>query len=432
MTIFDEHCLDVYCFGELAGHLQERSGALEFAYSEGWLSGDRPPLSQSLPPGHPPEPRAVHAFFDGLLPEGRPRELVARRLHVSSGNVAGLLAELGWDCAGAVTVYPAGAEPLEDGDGDDVWWLDDDALAQLVEQLPNRPMLVDAEGEIRVSLAGVQDKLPVVVGEDGRIGLARGTPGERRRTPSTHILKSPIERLPGNVANEAFCLALARALGLPAAEAEAREANSHKFLLVRRYDRARDESGRVTRLHQEDFCQALGVDPQRKHEAEGGPRLGDLFDLVRRTATAPARDVGSLLDAVGFNFLIANHDAHAKNFSLLYGAGGGTGLAPFYDLISTFMYRSADANLSAKMAMKLGGEYRADRVGGRHLERFFTQCGLNPVAARKRLLELARQAPAVARNVRTQTEGAKRDGDVLDDLVVLISQRSERFAAMLI
>ena len=108
-----------------------------------------------------------------------------------------------------------------------------------------------------------------------------------------------------------------RQLGAEVVDASAQRVAGHEFLLVRRYDR-HEAHGGIARLHQEDFCQALGVPTARKYQAEGGPSLADCFALVRRATTVPAREVIKLLDDVAFNFLLGNNDAHGKNFSLLY------------------------------------------------------------------------------------------------------------------
>jgi serine/threonine-protein kinase HipA len=203
-------------------------------------------------------------------------------------------------------------------------------------------MHVDADGEYRLSLAGAQDNLPVVVDGRGRIGLTRG------QTPSTHIIKTAIERLPHTVVNEAFCPMFGRILGVSVVDASPQRVGAIEYLLVKRYDRGaritRSARGRkvpwVIRLHQEDFCQALGVLTARKYQSEGGPSLTDCFALTRRAAAVPARDVIKLLDVIGLNFLVGNHDAHGKNFSLLYQPESGVAeLAPAYDVLSTFVYQ---------------------------------------------------------------------------------------------
>lgn len=419
--------LDVYCYGEPAGRLSApRSGELSFVYASSWIEAGRPPISHSLPTGRSPEPASVHAYFDGLLPEGSIREMVARTVHVSPANTAGLLAELGWDCAGALSVYPVGDIPVSDGDGSDVDWLDDEHLASLIDELPRRPLRADETGDLRISLAGVQDKLPVVVNDAGQIGLAHGDRKRNRRTPSTHILKTRIERLPDSVANEAFCLRLASELGLRAASAEPRRVAGREFLLVRRYDRRRENDGRVIRMHQEDFCQALGSPSDRKYEAEGGPGLPELFSTLRESSAVPAVDLPRLLDAVTFNLLIGNHDAHAKNYSIIYDEAGAASLAPLYDLVSTFAYRAVDRQLSAKLAMKIGGEYRADRVMARHLNRFFDQCQLNPVAARRRMTEIIGRSIGEAEKLVGEFDAAGWGVETIDRIVELVRARGER------
>jgi serine/threonine-protein kinase HipA len=262
-----------------------------------------------------------------------------------------------------------------------VRWLDEAALAAVLD-----PLLAGPDEGIRLSLAGAQDKLPVVV-EGDRIGVPLG------RTPSTHIVKTPIVRFDDTVANEWFCLALARELGLTTARAEIRAAGGREFLLVERYDR-REVGGQVERIHQEDFCQALAVPPQVKYESEGGPGLAACFGLLRSASSKRASDRIALLDAVALNFVIGNHDAHGKNFSLLHGAGG-TRLAPLYDLVSTAVYDGLDR----KMAMAIGGEYRPDYVRRRHVERFAAAAGLGGAAVRRRMLRLAGRARAAAPRV---------------------------------
>ncbi|MGH2891904.1 MAG: HipA domain-containing protein, partial [Solirubrobacteraceae bacterium] len=301
--------LGVWCFDELAGTLVDHRDRLEFRYDQNWLASDRPPLSQSLPLSGAFPDSAVGAFFGGLLPEGAPRQLLARRLGVSVDNDFGLLEQLAGDTAGAVSLLAPGAIPGPQGT--DVHWLTDDGLADLIEGLPTRPMHAGERGEYRLSLAGVQDKLPVVLDDAGHVGLTKG------RTPSTHILKIPIPRLDDTVANEAFCLAVGRALGIHTAQATPRRVGEHEFLLVERYDRAVVD-GATRRLHQEDFCQALGIPSARKYQSEGGPTLADCFGLLRRAAAIPAQEAVQLLDYVALSFLVANHDAHGKNYSVLY------------------------------------------------------------------------------------------------------------------
>ncbi|ASY73723.1 HipA protein (plasmid) [Sinorhizobium fredii CCBAU 83666] len=176
-------------------------------------------------------------------------------------------------------------------------------------------------------MAGAQSKVPVVL-IDRRIALP--LPGQA----TTHILKPPIARFPGTTENEAFVKKLGATIGLDIAPVEPRSAEGRSFLLVERYDRVRDASGVVRRIHQEDFCQALGVPPETKYASGGGPTFKDCFELLRRVSARPATDVLKLLDAAIFNLVVGNADAHGKNFSILYDDHGPR-LAPLHDLLST-------------------------------------------------------------------------------------------------
>jgi serine/threonine-protein kinase HipA len=289
-----------------------------------------------------------------------------------------------------------------------VEWLEPGELIGLLDQLPQRPMLAQRDG-LRLSLAGAQDKLPVVF--DGqRIGLPRGD------AASTHILKPAIAAVRGSVINEAFCMALAKASGLLVADTQILSAGDRPVLLVRRYDRRRVDGEGWQRLHQEDMCQALGVAPELKYQNEGGPDLRACFGLLRQATRPSAPEVIRLLDAVLFNALIGNHDAHAKNFSLLYSERTPT-LAPLYDLLCTAVVPT----LTAKMAMKLGSKYRFSEVQGRHWQQFAEDAGLSWSQTRQRLLRTAGQLPAIAR--RLQAEDVYRNDPLVADIVTLIEQR---------
>ena len=184
--------------------------------------------------------------------------------------------------------------------------------------------------------------------------------------PSTHILKPAVEGFAGVVFNEAFCMKLAAAAGLPTAKVETRSVEGLEYLLVERYDRFHRQnpggSPPLERLHQEDFCRAQGIIPDTKYQKEGGPSLRQCFPLLREVSTAPVIDLSRLLDAVIYNFLVGNNDAHGKNFSLLCHRVGTANqqirLAPLYDVVSTTYY----LELSKDMAMKIGGEYSSDKV----------------------------------------------------------------------
>ena len=419
--------LEVWLLGHRAGTLSVLEGRLSFQYSASWLAQPQAMgLSLGLPlQGEPFEDQQCRAFFAGLLPEGQLRQLIAQQFQISRQNDFGLLEVIGGDCAGAVSLRPAGSGPengdrsvVQKGVQSGVEWLNGQQLALLLDELPRRPMLAGRDG-MRLSLAGAQDKLPVLF--DGeRIGLPRGN------TASTHILKPAIAAVQDSVINEAFCMALAAAMGLPTAKTEILKVADRQVLLVGRYDRRMGDNGQGERLHQEDFCQALGIVPELKYQNEGGPDLQRCFELLRRATRPSAPQVLRLLDAVIFNALIGNHDAHAKNFSLLY--AGETSkiarrniarpsLAPLYDLLCTAVYPT----LTTKMAMKVGSTYRFSEVRKRHWERFAEEAGLSGAQTKKRMMRIAQELPQAVQ--RLITEPAFSNHELINKIAALIEQR---------
>lgn len=193
------------------------------------------------------------------------------------------------------------------------------------------------------------------------------------------------------------------------------------YLLIARYDRRFDESGRAHRLHQEDFCQALGIPPERKYAAEDGPTFKACFDLLRRATTVPALAVLSLLDAAIFNLIAGNADAHGKNFSLLYQPGGAT-LAPFYDLLATVAY----PDLSPKLAMKIARRATLDEIGQTTWPEFAAEVGLGAPFVRRRVKELAEAVIANAPKVAESPALAGLDTGALTRFATLIVSRAER------
>lgn len=372
--------LAVWWGQSIAGTLSiDRGGAMHFAYGVDWLADpNAPALSQAMPKRDAEYEDAIcKAVFGGLLPEEGQRTAIARALGVSPDNPFRLLAALGGDVAGALAFLPTGENPPAVTTGDPEP-LDDAALADLIARLPRVPMLA-GEGGARLSLAGAQSKLPVVLA-GGKIAVP--LPGQ----PSTHLIKPEPDRFPGLAANEAFCLALARAVGLDGVDAELRQVNGCPYLLVTRYDRV-TEDGEARRLHQEDFAQALGVPSNRKYAAEGGPVFRDCFALLREAASRPALEVLKLVDAAIFNVIIGNADAHAKNFSLLRqeASGGPIVLAPLYDLVGTVMW----PELSPRFAMTFGGAGTLEQLEAKHFERFAADTGVAAPFVRRRASQLA-------------------------------------------
>ena len=263
--------------------------------------------------------------------------------------------------------------------------LSPEELAEILRELPKRPLLAGEEG-IRLSLAGAQDKVAVRM-EHGEVYLPLGG------APSTHILKPAVERFEGVVFNEALCMKLAAEAGLPAASVETIKVNGIDCLMVERYDRIHKE-GRAGSRYSNDCIRKISVrhrvwSPNTNIKREGGPSLKQCFGLLREVSTAPVIDLARLLEAVIYNYLVGNNDAHGKNFSLIY-RGSGTespeiGLAPLYDIVSTLYY----PELTRDMAMRIGDEYSSEKVTARNFEKLAEEAGLGKPLVRARVRQMA-------------------------------------------
>jgi serine/threonine-protein kinase HipA len=376
--------------GHLVGTIEVGPTGPAFRYEPSWL-GLRAafPISVRMPLG--PDPVATPVllpWLQNLLPESQPLVAMSRVLGSSPDDVIGLLQHIGRDTAGALNIGAQRAADESPGYRDIP---DEAALERIIEELPARPFLVGENG-VSMSLAGAQDKLPVAV-RDGRIAIPI------HGAPSTHILKPDNHRLTGSVQNEALCLVLAQRIGLepvptntdqrrgrlPVVCVTTGKAGARSYLLVTRYDRILQ--GEIwRRIHQEDFCQALGKPPAAKyqHNQTGipGPSLRDFFELTRTYMTGA--DTLRLLDAVIFNILVGNVDSHAKNYSLIIRAEG-ISFAPLYDLMCGAVWESITLN----HAQSIGGQRRGLHIGRRHWVRMAEDCGLNATGVVRQVIRLA-------------------------------------------
>ncbi|MCP4551044.1 MAG: type II toxin-antitoxin system HipA family toxin, partial [Bacteroidetes bacterium] len=324
-----------------------------FQYSKKWLtSPDAFQISISLPMQ---EDIFLHdivkSFFSNLLPESAVRELIAKRLGISDKNDFMLLKRIGGECAGAISILPDSEIP-ESPNQYTYRSLSDEQLADLIKHIPRRPLLAGQEG-IRISLAGAQEKLALFYKDPAFYIPENGA-------PSNFILKPGMAHFQSSIENECFCMMLANAVGLNVPPVRIARKEAQKVLLIKRYDRVLDNDVPM-RLHQEDFCQAMGLSHELKYQADGGPGLKACFDLARAYSANPIKDFQQLMQWVFFNYLIGNMDGHAKNLSFIYQAKQ-IRLAPFYDMLCTDIYE----DLSQKLAMKIGGENRLEWIMERH------------------------------------------------------------------
>ena len=350
---------------------RDRRGRLTLVYDDGWRSMDAAyPLSLSMPivvDEH--EHTKIEPWLWGLLPDSE--AVLARwgqRFHVSPRNAFALLGAVGEDCAGAIQLLrPDRVGEILGDDSQHVDWLTEGDIAERLRSLrKDQAAWRIARDTGQFSLAGAQPKTALLFD-----GQRWGVP--YALTPTTHILKPPIDAFDGRAENEHLCLALARALGLPAARSEVLGFEDEVALVVERYDRDR-AAGTIRRLHQEDLCQVLGLPPTKKYQNEGGPACAEMSEAIRTHSGEPQEDAWTFARAIMLNWIIGGTDGHAKNFSMLIGAGGRARLAPLYDVASTLPYDFDPKKL--KMATKIGGKYLLEDVYARQWAKFASEVRL--------------------------------------------------------
>jgi serine/threonine-protein kinase HipA len=358
--------LNVWSDQRLVGYLwRNTQGLIGFRYEEEWLAQGGFAVSHTLPLRHEdftPEQVLAHRFFANLLPEGGVRDQIVRDLKVANTDFD-LLRAIGGECAGALSILQAEHQPSAEHDYHKV---SDEELANLVARR-GQVYTWTAHERPRLSLAGAQDKCPMRV-ENDTYWLPR------KESPSSHILKFELYDYRHLPAYETFTTLLAGAIDLPVVDIQLRSNADTHYALIARYDRLKDEHNQIVRLHQEDFCQALGFGHERKYQEYGGPSFADCYRLVQDVSSDPANDLQYLLRWQIFNVLAGNSDGHAKNLSLLYQPNGEIRLAPFYDLVCTRAIERIDYHL----AFSVGKERNPGIVSQQHWDALAQQCGVRP------------------------------------------------------
>jgi len=416
--------LNLLMDGNTVGTVEQNiHGHPELVYDSSWAAADDTvPLSLSLPLTRPVHPtQTVSAVLWGLLPDNEATlDRWASSFHVSARNPLGLLSHVGEECAGAMQfVTDQRLELVVSGALDSITHLSDGDVAsrlQRVRQDAGATRRVDDVGQF--SLAGAQAKIALLRTEQGWAVPAG-------RIPTTHILKPPSGDFSGYVENEMFCLALARAMDLPAASSERLQIGDESAICVERYDRYQSD-GQWFRIHQEDFCQALGIRPHLKYQNQGGPGPRYLADVLWTHSTSPNEDVQHLFDALAFNYFIGGTDAHAKNYSLLIGSGSEVRLAPLYDISSALAYPELDRR-ALRMAMRIGSHYNWWDIRLNDWVTLSRELKLDPAASLKRMTRMAYQLPETASEVQGLMEEQGTGHEILNRLIAEIQGSCERF-----
>lgn len=383
--------LSIYREQQHVATVTDESGLIRFRYTPEYTLADQAqPISLSLPlQAEWMEPPRPGNFIANLLPEGHLRELMSRRLRIDESDDIALIEQIGSECAGALTILPRGTKPSTHDP--QYTPLSPHELGDYITQFQSQPVTSFRGAPMRLSLAGAQSK--------SAIALFDGQPHHVVHGASTHIIKPPPmadaglkDVYPNVVLNEFICSKLAAIcqLRIPPVQllpfTTYRNGTPMYALCIERFDR-RNAAGNVVRLHQEDFCQALGVPAGRKYEQYDGVSLKQMIDLVRSpdAVSTPAAAFTQFLRHFLFNLLIGNADAHAKNYALLY-TGEKRELAPAYDLVCTMTYPELDRRLP----QRIGRSDQIDTLTNEQLVDGLLEVGVKAGAARRALQALAR------------------------------------------
>ena len=407
--------LDVYLRETKMGVLEQDTHAnLTFSYDAGYLQQNTAQaISVSMPLSSAPYENAIaKPYFSGLLPDESARRRLAAALGISDTNAFGMLEIIGGECAGAMALHSQGLSTQKASQADEK--LDAQQLAELLKELRGNPLL-GGRKDVRLSLAGAQDKIAVKVVDNDIVLVKNGD-------PTTHILKPSIQGLEGTAQNETFCMTLASRVGLLVPDVQCAKAGDTDYILVKRFDRMQAADNRVKRLHQEDFCQALSVPPELKYEEEGGPGIQASLELIKRVVHQPAFDRLTFLRMQLFHYLVGNADAHAKNFALLYCLDNrAPSLAPLYDVVCTAAY----PQLTKHIAMKVGGRNLPDTIHLQHWFSILPDTKASQQLLRKEIVKLAKRIVPEAEQLRDQTEHFGYPHAVLNDIVKIIKSRAD-------
>ncbi len=400
--------LYVFMNGRSVGNLHKSAnGAMIFQYAESWLSipGARP-LSLSLPLRRMKyEGEEVYNFFDNLLPDSKAiRDRIQARFKIASGQPFDLLAAIGSDCIGSIQL--GWDEALDSVEKTNALPLSNSDIARMLENCRTYPLGMDRENaDFRISIAGAQEKTALLWHQE-QWCLPIGT------TPTSHILKLPMGIISSNdldlsdsCENEWLCLEIAKAFGLPAANAQVEMFDDVKALVVERFDRRWSQNGQwLMRIPQEDLCQALGVSPSLKYQADGGPGIAQIMQLLLGAEDSDAAREQFFRSQILF-WLLAAIDGHAKNFSIYIQPSGSYRLTPLYDIISAYPMMTSKKlpKQKAKMAMALRGTktnyYHWAKIQSRHFVSTAQSVKFSPLQARKLVKDMLEQAQDVTEQI---------------------------------
>ena len=417
--------LAVLLYGQMVGQLNraERRAPPTFTYDGAYVASGSVPLSVRLPIATSTySGRRVEPYLLGLIPENRgTRERWADQLDVAPDDVFAMLAEMGWDCPGAVQFCRF--EDVEElpGRSGEYKSVSDVRIAQRLRALVNEPASWTMPGE-HWSLGGQQEKFALTL-LDGRWHEAHGS------AATTHIIKPGIKVLLHQTLVEHVTMEAAAELGVDIAGSRLARFEDQWAIVVERFDRVTGSDAAIVRIHQEDFCQALGRLPEAKYESRVGPTLVDMSGVVRKWSSRREDDLMALADFVAINLVAGAPDGHSKNVSLLLAPNGQRWVAPLYDLATGLSYDSAA--VERKVAVSVGGERIFSRIRGKQWERAAKTLGLRPELLLDRAKMLAEQYPDAFARALAKVEDVPGAVEVGDRTLPGLREHCERLVQQL-
>ena len=395
-------------------YIEGKDETYTFIYTDDWRQTGYE-VSPHINFKKPTSTGTIKRFLENLLPEGKGLDDLTTFTHISKNNIFGLIQAIGFETSGALSfgITPKDTTPFFRP-------ITEEELTQRINEIESKSIIIWDKKQ-RLSLAGVQEKLPVLLKDEG-LGLADGS------LSSTHILKFQTKRNENIVVNEYFCMSLAKEAGLKVANVHLKKYGSHPVLMVERFDRIIQEDT-IKRLHIIDGCQILDLPSSYKYERNFGSgrdvkhiREGASFSKLFEAAKlceVPATATLHLLDWAIFNLIIGNSDAHGKNISFFIN-NTGIPVAPYYDLLSIIMHESVDHEL----AMAYGDAFDINKVLGYPLRIFAEETGLNPKLVSTRIKTVCKNVKkALDKHTIDMTLFSDKEKVFTDRLKVLISQR---------
>lgn len=384
-----------------------------FSYEERWRTSKNSfALSLAMPLEQKDfQNKVTLSFFENLLPEGDLRKILEDDHHLK--GTFEFLEHFGQDCAGAFVIMKNDNIRVSSNDSVELVEISLDTIYNAINSRKSVADVIAAMDPGYLSLAGAQDKFPAIYKNNKFYLPTNGA-------PTTHIIKTPIlrEGIKESVYNEYYCMQLAQAVGFNIPKCEILM-GPHPLFIIERYDRIKNKN-KISRIHQQDFCQAQGIPSDFKYEAKGGPSLQQNYELILKNVATKQRlpNIENFLNWICFNLLIGNNDSHSKNISFLYRENKNE-LAPFYDLICTAIYPMLRKNF----AFAIGNRTDFSQIGINQFTLLETQLQIKPKTFHTRMNNLISNIQTQKDEVAKQVKSDFPEAKIIRRICELIDKR---------